>query len=72
MKTLEHLSVRDGSDVVKIRTLLGLTQSELAKELGYNRYQTISEFENGKDIPKRFKIALRSLYINRIQEKINE
>ena len=35
----------------QLRKRLGLTQAEFADELGYKRYQTISEFENGEREP---------------------
>ena len=67
MKTIK------GKDVRRIRELLGLTQSELAKKLGYRRYQTISEFENDKkQMPERFKMLLRSLFASEQARKANE
>ena len=37
--------------IKQLRRQLGYTQSEMAEALGYNRYQTISEFENGNRTP---------------------
>ncbi|TAK57856.1 MAG: XRE family transcriptional regulator [Bacteroidetes bacterium] len=69
-KTLGHFTLNNGEDVKSVREYLGLTQRELAVAMGYRRYQTISEYENGKPIPERFKIALRSLYVSKISERV--
>ncbi len=37
-----------GKELRRIREKMGLTQVEFAREFGYKRKATISEFENGK------------------------
>ena len=46
-------------ELLAIRTKAGLDQSEFAALLGYDRYQTISEFERGKKpIPSQVEMLL--------------
>lgn len=46
----------------KKRTELGYTQAELAKELGYASYHSISEMESGRrKIPKAVSLAINTL-----------
>ncbi len=43
----------DGQRIKALRERMGLTQTEFAETLGYERYQTILEFERGKrDVPE--------------------
>lgn len=46
-------------ELLAIRTKTGMGQTEFAKLLGYDRYQTISEFERGKKpIPRQVEMLL--------------
>lgn len=46
-----------GRTIRGIREHLGLTQPEFAQELGFNRAQTVSDWENGKRVPSRDTLA---------------
>lgn len=54
----------DGRRIRALRQYLGLTQSELAKELG-TRQQTISEWETGMYKPRGTSVTLLSLIAER-------
>lgn len=47
-----------GERVRALRELLGLTQEELARKLGYKDKSTIGHIEQGRDIPRKTIIQL--------------
>jgi DNA-binding transcriptional regulator YiaG len=51
-----------GDRIKSLRSKLGLTQTEMAKLLGYSSYMRVSELENGRaEIPLRVKLIVLSM-----------
>lgn len=64
MKAEQKKNVWDGQQIRALRRRLGLTQSQLAKELG-TRQQTISEWETGLYTPRGASVTLLNIIAER-------